>query len=62
MNNKKVYIALNYNNNFILCDKYTVVENGNWIECVGVYNGKEEDEKFFTIPMSSILVIETAVQ
>ena len=59
-NKEKVYIVLNCKNQFIVCDSYTILESGNWIECVGIYNGTE-DERFFTIPMTSIKVIEAQV-
>ena len=38
-NKEKVYIVLNCKNQFIVCDSYTILESGNWIECVGMYNG-----------------------
>lgn len=59
-NKEKVYIVLNCKNQFIVCDSYTILESGNWIECVGLYNGTSE-EKFFTVPMTSIKCIETSV-
>ena len=59
-NKEKVYIVLNCKNQFIVCDSYNVIESGTWIECVSMYNGTE-DERFFTIPMTSIKVIEAQV-
>lgn len=59
-NKEKIYIVLNCKNQFIVCDNYNVLESGKWIECVGMYNGTE-DERIFTIPMTSIKVIEAQV-
>lgn len=59
-NKEKIYIVLNYKNQFIVCDSYIILESGNWIKCFGMYNGTE-DERFFTIPMTSIKVIEAQV-
>ena len=42
-NKEKIYIVLNYKNQFIVCDSYNILESGKWIECVGMYNGTEQD-------------------